>query len=222
MTGAPELDAEQGRLVIGESALRVLLAHTADPVSVALEGDDAVRELAALQGAGVIEGGRAHPAVAGALAAIVRPELCTLELSYAGKAMQGWLSYGAAALLLPSRSEGEARRTLLALHPTVVPGALAALVDLGPRPRTGAPEPRVVTPGAFADVRRRWRLEAAWTLPGDVAGGDGLEVIDSADGLWMLTTGDEGGQPIAWPVTPTLVWRQLVRIVMRRAADAVQ
>ena len=36
----------------------------------------------------------------------------------------------------------------------------------------------------------------------------------------MLTTGDEGGQPIAWPVTPTLVWRQIVRLVMRRAADA--
>lgn len=222
MTVAPELDADQGRLLIGETTLRVLLAHTADPVAVALEGDEAVRELAALQGAGVIEGGRAHPAVAGALAAIVRPELCTLELSHSGKAMQGWLSFGAAALLLPSRSAGEARRTLLALHPTVVPGALAALVELGPRPREGAPEPRVVTQDTFVDVRRRWRLEAAWTLPGDVAGGDGLEVIDSADGLWMLTTGDEGGQPIAWPVTPTLVWRQLVRIVMRRAADAVQ
>lgn len=222
MTEAPELDAEQGRLLIGEATLRVLLAHTADPVAVALEGDEAVRELAALQGAGVIAGGRAHPSLAGALAAIVQPELCTIELSHSGKAMQGWLAYDAAALLLPSRSEGEPRRTLLALHPTVVPGALAALVDLGPRPRTGAPEPRVYTPEAFPDVRRRWRLEAAWSLPGDVTGGDGLEVLDSADGLWMLTTGDEGGQPIAWPVTATLVWRQLVRIVMRRAADVVQ
>jgi hypothetical protein len=239
MTGAPELDAERGRLLIGEPTLRVLVAHAADPVDVALQGEEAVRELAALQAAGVIAGGRAHPSVAGALAAMVRPELCTLELSYSGKAMQGWLTYDAAALLLPERDGGEGRRTLLALHPTVVPGALAALVDLGPRPAAGArgprvytpeprvstpgaPEPRVSTPDSFPQVRRRWRLEATWRLPDGVTGGDGLEVLDSADGLWMLTTGDERGQPIAWPVTPTLVWRQIVRVVMRRAADAAQ
>ena len=87
------------------------------------------------------------------------------------------------------------------------------------RCRDGA-EPIVYVPDAIADVRRRWRLEAAWKLDDGTTGGDGLEVLDTADGLWMLTTGDEGGQPIAWPVTATLVWRHIVRIVMRRAADA--
>jgi hypothetical protein len=134
MTAAPELSVADGRLIIGEPTLRVLVAHAADPVDVVLQGPEAVRELAALQAAGVIAGGRAHPAVAGALAAIVRPEICTLELSYSGKAMQGWIAYDAAALLLPARDGGDGRRTLLALHPTVVPGAIAALVDLGPRP----------------------------------------------------------------------------------------
>jgi hypothetical protein len=213
MTAVPELDAEGGRLLIGEPTLRVLVAHAADPVDVALQGPDAVRELAALTEAGVIAGGRAHPALAGALAAIVQPELCTLELSYSGKAMQGWMSYDAAALLLPVRDDREQRRTLLALHPTVVPGALAALVDLGPREAADVREPRT---GAVPGVRRQWRLEAAWRLEGDVAGGDGLEVLDSADGLWLLTSGE--GESIAWPVTPTLVWRHIVRVVMRRAA----
>ncbi len=215
---APELSAEEGRLIISEPTLRVLVAHAADPVDVVLQGPEAVRELAALQAAGVIAGGRAHPAVAGALAAIVRPEICTLELSYSGKAMQGWIAYDAAALLLPARDGGDGRRTLLALHPTVVPGAIATLVDLGPRPLPEAREP--VPHGAVPAVVRRWRLEAVWQLAGDVTGGDGLEVIDSADGLWLLTEGE--GESIAWPVTPTLVWRHIVRVVMRRAADVPQ
>lgn len=234
MTAAPELSVAEGRLIIGEPTLRVLVAHAADPVDAVLQGPEAVRELAALQAAGVIAGGRAHPAVAGALAAIVRPEICTLELSYSGKAMQGWIAYDAAALLLPARDGGDGRRTLLALHPTVVPGAIAALVDLGPRPVAdpSVRPPDDLGPRGVADVRepvphgavpgvvRRWRLEAAWRLAGGVAGGDGLEVLDGADGLWLLTEGE--GESIAWPVTPTLVWRHIVRVVMRRAADVPQ
>ena len=213
-----EFDPEHGRLVIGEETLRVLVAHTADPVAVAAAG--AVDELAELQAAGVISGGRAHPAVAEALAAIVRPDLSTLELSYSGKSMQGWASYGAAALLLPEREDGDGRRVLLAVHPTVLPAALAQLVDLGPRSAPEDAAPVVYGPDAIPDVQRHWRLEAAWRLDDGSTGGDGLEVLDAAAGLWMLTTGEEGGQAIAWPVTPTLVWRHLVRIVMRRAADA--
>jgi hypothetical protein len=217
MNGAVEFDPERGRLLIGEETLRVLVAHTADPVAVAVEG--AVGELASLHAAGVISGGRAHPAVAEALAAIVRPDLSTLELSSSGQSMRGWASYGAAALLLPEREGDDGRRVLLAVHPTVLPAALAELVDLGPRPRLDGAEPVVYVAGAIPDIQRRWRLEAAWTLEDGTTGGDGLEVLDTAEGLWLLTTGEKGGQPIAWPVTPTLVWRHIVRIVMRRAAD---
>jgi hypothetical protein len=214
-----EFDPERGRLVLGEETLRVLVAHAADPVGVATE--EAVEPLAALRAAGVISGGRAHPAVAEALAAIVRPELSTLELSYSGKSMQGWVSYGAAALLLPEREGDGGRRTLLAVHPTVLPAALAELVDLGPRPIPDGASPVVYIEGAIPDVHRRWRLEAAWRLEDGRTGGDGIEVLDTAGGLWMLTTPEEGGQAIAWPITPTLVWRHIVRIVMRRAADDV-
>ena len=221
MSRPPELDVGQGRLLIGESALRVLVAHAADPVAIAVEGDSAVADLAALTEAGVIAGGRAHPAVAGGVAAMVQPEVCTLELSHSGKALQGWVSHDAAALLLPVRDPADERRVLLALHPTVVPGALAGLVDLAPREQADEREP--CPPGALADVARRWRLVASWELADGTRGSDGLEVIDTPTGLWLVT-GAPADQPepapLAWPVTPTLVWRHIVRLVMRRAAES--
>ena len=209
MTPEPVLDAEHGRLRIAEPTLTVLVAHTADPVAAALEGDE--EQLAALQAAGVIEGGRAHPAIAGALAAILRPELCTLDLAYAGRSMQGWCAAGGAALLLPA-AEGDERRTLLQVHPTLLPEALARLVDLGPRPRPAAAAP--VAPDTVGDVTRRWRLSAAWTLADGRHGGGALEILDARSGLWLLQ--DE----LAWPVTPTFVWRHIVRLLMRRIGSS--
>jgi hypothetical protein len=207
VTAAPVLDAAKGRLRIAEPTLTVLVAHAADPVGAALEVADAETQLATLRAAGVIQGGRAHPAIASALAAIVRPELCTLELEYSGKAMRGWVSYGGAALLLPAGDDD--RRTLIQLHPTLLPEALARLVDLGPRPRPDATAP--VAAGEVGDVRRRWRLSAAWTLADGTPGGAALEILDAADGLWLLERGS-----LAWPVTPTFVWRHIVRLLMRR------
>ena len=112
-----------------------------------------------LQAAGVIAGGRAHPVIAGALAAILQPDLCTLELEHSGRSMQGWCSSTDAALLLPAGDDDE-RRTLLAVHPTLLPEALARLVDLGPRPRPQATAP--VGPEDIGEPTRRWRLAAAW------------------------------------------------------------
>jgi hypothetical protein len=216
VSAEPELDAERGRLRIAEPTLRVLVAHAADPVGAVLE-DGVVSELARLRAAGVIRGGETHPMLAGALAAMVRPTLCTLRLSYDGRAMQGWASHDDAALLLPSREEIDERRTLLAVHPTLLPGALARLVGLGPRPRPRAEAPVPYEDGALEDVIRRWRLEAAWTLASGAAGGATLEMVDTEGGIWLLQpAGDE--PPLAWPVTPTFAWRQLVRLVMRRDA----
>ena len=215
MTAAPELDVS-GDLLVAEPTLAVLIAHAADPVHAALQGEDAREQLALLHTAGVIQGGSSHPAIRGALAAIVRPELCTLELAYAGRSMQGWVSHSEAALLMPA-SEDDERRRLTHLHPTVLPEVLARLVDLGPRPRASAGEPIAYEDGAVGELRRRWRLGATWTLEDGTTGGDGLEVLDSETGLWMLQPRDE--KLLAWPVTPTFVWRHIVRLVMRRAAE---
>jgi hypothetical protein len=213
VTVAPELDP-RGELLVAEPTLAVLIAHAADPVHAALQGDDAQEQLALLQTAGVIQGGRSHPAIRGALAAIVRPELCTLELAYSGRSMQGWVSASDAALLLPP-SEDDDRRRLMQLHPTLLPEVLARLVDLGPRPRPSPAEPVPYEDGGMGEVRRRWRLGATWTLEDGTTGGDGLEVLDAETGLWVLEPRDDG--LLAWPVTPTFVWRHIVRLVMRRA-----
>jgi hypothetical protein len=209
VSAAPVLDAEKARLRIAEPALTVLVAHAADPVAAALE-DGAEEQLAVLRAAGVIEGGRAHPAIAGALAAILHPDLCTLELAYSGRSMRGWCSSTDAALLLPA-SEDDERRTLLAVHPTLLPEALARLVGLGPRPRPDATAP--VAPDAIGDVTRRWRLAAAWTLDDGTPGGGTLEIADTPGGLWLLH------DDLAWPVTPTFAWRHIVRLLMRRVAS---
>jgi hypothetical protein len=216
VTLAPELDSK-GELLVAEPTLAVLIAHAADPVHAALQGDDAQEQLALLHSAGVIRGGSSHPAIRGALGAIVRPELCTLELAYAGRAMQGWVSHADAALLMPA-GENDERRRLMQLHPTLLPDVLARLVDLGPRPRPSADGPIPYEDGAVGECRRRWRLGATWTLADGTAGGDGLEVLDAETGLWVLQPNDD--ELLAWPVTPTFVWRHIVRLVMRRAAEA--
>ena len=195
----------KGRVRLSEPALATLVAHAADPVASAAE-DGAPRRLRELAEAGVIQGGRAHPAIADAVRAIVQPDLCTLELAHSGKAARGWVSYDAAALLLPAADEDE-RRTLLALHPTLLPEALARLVELGPRPRVPVSTPVAPDDPAVGEVRRRWKLTAAWA-----DGGGTLEVIDADSGLWLVHAGDGN----AWPVTPTFVWRHIIRLLMRR------
>jgi hypothetical protein len=132
--------------------------------------------------------------------------------------MQGWVSYDAAALLLPATG-GEERRRLMSLHPTLLPEALARLVDLGPRPRPDTTEPVSAADPGIREVRRRWRLGATWTLDDGANGSAALEVLDAETGLWLVHPGAD--ELLAWPVTPTFVWRQIVRIVMRRAARRV-
>jgi len=214
VTAAPVLDGAKGRLLIAEGTLAVLVAHAADPVGAATEGTDSVDQLALLRAAGVIDGPRAHPAIAGAVAAIVRPDLCTLELTHSGRSMRGWVSYDAAALLLPAREDDELR-TLVQVHPTLLPEALARLVELGPRPRADATAPVAIDDAAIGPVHRRWRLAAAWTLDDGTTGGAGLEIVDAESGLWLLHPADVD-DTLAWPVTPTFVWRHIVRMLMRR------
>jgi hypothetical protein len=209
-------DPVKRRLELTEPVLATLVAHAADPVAAATE-DGAPERLRELAAAGVIDGGRAHPAIAEAIQAIVRPDLCTLELAHSGKALRGWVSYSAAALLLPA-AEAESRRTLLAVHPTLLPEALARLVELGPRPRAAVAVPVHPDDASVGAVRRRWRLSAAWTLDDGTRGGGALEVLDAESGLWLLHPGT-GTDPNAWPVTPTFVWRHIVRLLMRRPAD---
>jgi hypothetical protein len=208
VTAAPELDAEHARLLIAPATLATLVAHAADPVNAAL-APRAADELSRLQEAGVIDGGRLHPALAGPLGAIVDPGVCTLELSEGDRVARAWVGYDDAAVVLAPR---DGRHAVLGLHPTLVPAAVARLAGLGPRPRPAATAP--VAPDSLAGVTRRWRLTAEWrTAAGP--GGTELEVADTDAGLWLVAPGATG-EPAATPTDPTTVWRATVRAIMRR------
>ncbi len=217
MTPQPVLDASRHTLRIAEPTLATLVAHTADPVSASLQGPEAERQLTLLQAAGVIRGGRSHPAIRDALAAMVRPELCTLELRTGERLTQGWVGYSSAALLRAPEEDGV--RRLLQLHPSLLPEALARLVDLGPRPQPEAGTPVPFDEDAFAGIRRRWCLRVGWTLESGERGAAELDVLDTDGGLWVIQAPEGDGQRVARPVTSTFVWRHVVRLLMRRPAE---
>ncbi|MGH3322447.1 MAG: hypothetical protein ACRDN9_20185 [Streptosporangiaceae bacterium] len=96
---------------------------------------------------------------------------------------------------------------------------MARLVGLVPRPRPHRAEPLAYREGVLSDVVRHWRLRADWTGDGE-SGGDEFEVVDTEHGMWVLRHGGGNEAPTAWPTTPTLVWRRLIRMTERRPAEA--
>lgn len=237
---APVVDGRTGSVSLAPEMFAALVQHALDPARAAAApgGGD---QLDLLSRAHLIERGRAHPRLAGVLAAIVNPSICTLELRQSGKTMEGWVDPDVAALLLPPDSDG--RCTLISLHPSLLPEALARLVDLRPRPQAlraeplragthelarlleGEPPSPIPPPPQLppADslsapaLRRRWHLSTRWSLDDGRPQSAALEAIDSDEGLWLLE--GEGERMIAWPTTATTVWRLIVRLVMRRADD---
>lgn len=221
MTAAPEFNARTGQLWLSEEAFAALLAHTTSTAGPA----DTADQLRLLNSAAAVDThGRPHDALAGSLTAICEPVRGVIELSYAGKSMRGWLGEVGGALLMPDRGDG--RRLLTHFPFSVLPGALAKVVDLGPRPRPEPAAPVRYEEGVLGGVRRHWLLTAEWGEDERPGGGAAaqkvertretqLEVIDTEGGLWRVQL-DGNGERAAWPTTPTRVWRQLVRMVLRR------
>lgn len=210
MTGAPTLDARTGVLSLAEPTFEALAAHASGERG----NPDIGEQLAMLRSADVLdEQGRPHPSLGPTLEAIAAPVHATVELSYKRKSMRGWLGRENAALLRPAGENGQC--VLMSVALPMVPEALARLVDLTPRPR---PEPAAPVPyhdGALQDVRRHWRLTADWRTERGIPGQATLEVVDTDGGMWVLRA-ETGGEMVAWPSTPTRVWRSIVRVVLRR------
>lgn len=217
-TPTPTLDPDSGELWVAESTFRVLVDHAADPIAAAVRNPDARHQLTLLQSAGIIDGGTVHSALAGPLATVVGPEISRFQLHRSSKVMLGWLSREVGALLLPAGEDGLCR--FLHLHPSLLPESLARLVDLSPRPPAPGAEPVPYEEAALAGVRGRWQLSAAWTLSDGRNSGGRLQVLDTDEGMWLLRPGDDK-QLVAWPAAPTLVWRLIIRLIMRRDVDEV-
>jgi hypothetical protein len=109
----------------------------------------------------------------------------------------------------------------------LLPGALAAIVGLGPRPHAPGVRPVRIAAGALARalaagdpapapevlraLRRRWRVEARWQ--GDTRV---VEALDTATGLWLLVP--DGTDVLLLPVTPTRAFRLLAALSRDAAA----
>jgi hypothetical protein len=145
-----------------------------------------------------------------------------LRLVRAGEQIEGWLGNGTAVLALPLADDPE--RVELRTYPLgFLPGVLADLIGLGPRPRPQLGERRVAAAtlaAALASDRERLadvlvepvvltRIEA---VPADGSPGASLELLDTADGLWLVRA--DGGDAVLSPTTPTRVFRGLVRLAL--------
>lgn len=218
MTTAPELNARTGELRLAEPAFATLVSHVNAGHTMAGEppaAEEAHEHLRLLRAAGALdEYGRVHPSLTETLATIGDEAPGAVELAYKGKAMRGWFGKQTAAMLLPAGEDGRCLLTSLPLP--LLPGALGRLADLSHRPRPEPARPVSYHQGALADVRRHWQASVTWHENG-VGDKRTLEVVDTEGGLWVIQSG-EHGEKVAWPSTPTRVWRLLVRLVTGEAS----
>lgn len=198
-------DPERGRLLLDSAAFDDLVAWASGgrPTAAAAE----------LADAGVIVGGRPHPTLEPALAAVTEP-VCRLSLVVGGaEPIPGWVTPGAATMLLPLP---DGVLDLVTVPPPFLPAALARIVKLGPRRRTDA-DPRQLTTAELdellaTDGHVRWTVECEWSTASGRADQRRVDVVDHLPrGLWLLEPTE--GRLLLWPTTPTAVWRSLTRLL---------
>jgi hypothetical protein len=144
-----------------------------------------------------------------------------LRILRAGEQIDGWVGDENVVLALPQGEQSELRT-----YPRgFLPGVLADLIDLGPRPRAdgelrvsaatlatalaaGGPERE-----ELAEVLREpFVLTRIEVEPADGSPGTSLELLDSAAGLWLVRA--DGGDVVLSPTTATRVFRGLVRLAL--------
>jgi hypothetical protein len=145
-----------------------------------------------------------------------------LRILRAGEQIDGWLGDEAVVLAFPKADE-HGQLELRTYPRGFLPGVLADVMDLGPRPRAGRErrvEAATLATALAADGPEREQLagvlEAPFTLtrieaePADGSPGASLEVLDSAAGLWLVQA--DGPDVVLAPTTATRVFRGLVRL----------
>jgi hypothetical protein len=182
--------------------------------------DEAARALARLEEARVVERGRPAPQVEALLAVVAAAEV-NLPVQRPEPDAIAWCHERQTALLLRLGTE---RRQLAAVERDRLPGILADLVDLGPRPTASGREPLKTTvaelAGAFADAggatpaaelvaqrRGHWRIDAQITEP---AGHAVLEALDAPGGWWLVRP--EASEVTLEPTTASVLWAHLTEL----------
>jgi len=145
----------------------------------------------------------------------LRDAPCELEMARGERSGYGWGGPRLAALVVPA---GE--RWMLHVVPTdFVPDVLARLNDLVPRPEQQLAAPVRFDPGLLAQavargehevtrgLREHWRVDALWPAGPDRVARRSVEVLDTEDGLWLVTPMD--AQVELEQVRPAEVFRRL-------------
>lgn len=159
-----------------------------------------------------------HPAVGRALQ-VIAAATATLVLLRGGATARGWLGPDASTLSVPVSAHC---LEMTCVAPGFVPGLLARLVELKPRPTPGtgtielstADAARLIAAGlgdpAADSADPRMTVGDHWVVEVSYADGatERCEVLDTEAGLYSLTA--QGNVVSAAPVTATAVWRALV------------
>ena len=214
----PAFDEASGALTLSAAELTALT-----DLYEGRSGDDEEtgRALARLEEARVVEDGRPAPEVE-AMLAVVSGATVKLTVQRPEPDAMAWCREGRAVLLLRL---GTGARQLVEIGSDRLPGILADLVDLGPRPTaTGrepltttvaeladafAPEPQATGPAAELVAQRRahWRIDARLADPGGHAI---LEAIDGPGGWWLVRP--EGREVTLAPTTATALFTHLTEL----------
>jgi hypothetical protein len=187
----------------------------------------------ALAEAGGLPGGRLHPRLAAARAAIAG-SIVDILLERGPRRGRGWLAPGEAVLVHPLPDD---RVRLVGVSPPLIVDALVRLNDVGPRPRYAPAIKVAVEPGELAEVlatgdpsratveegepqralesiaaglREHWKVTARWEPAEGALPGRALEVLDTDDGYWLVIPDPPTVE--LWPTTPTAVFRSLAQL----------
>jgi len=209
---AAQFDPASGVLIVTDAGFEALRAAARrEP-----PGPDAVADTEALEECGALVAGRPHPALESALAPTSDP-LLELTITWDESVARGWAHSDRASLLVPiGRSE---HRRLVGLPASLLPGVLAGMLGLAPRPAAADREPvdlgsaelgRLVAEQreALAGLRGHWRVDARWIEEQRM---EMLEVLDAEQGLWLVVP-QEGGAQLR-PTRAAEVWRHLTGLI---------
>lgn len=238
MSAHATFDLGRGLLRLARPTLEVLRAHR-----LGAEGaEPAVEEhLDALREAGALVDGGIHPEIEAALAPMERP-VCELAVREGDRLVEGWMSPAAVTLVLPA-GEGSVYVSVVSPsllpwtlarlaglgprpRPEVAIGLRLARQDLDSLLGAAVDDPDAVRgliggdppvtaaramEGLAAGLRVRWRVQARWPGPDGRRSERAVEMVDTEGGLWLIEA--EAGDVTLRPITPTLAWRLLIRVL---------
>ncbi len=145
----PRFSPEEGLLRLPPAALEVLAAWHTQPRDPQL--DDASPTVSILHEIGAITPQGVHPLLEPIARAVARP-LVRFELLVGWPSppcrVAGWFAPGWAVLALPEPDGSSEQVGIVGVHPTRVPGVIATVTGLGPRPAPGVAQPIVLPPAA--------------------------------------------------------------------------